>query len=102
MARFELELSIIVRDDQGQISNETSTFMCFCNNLRDLLEIKETANKVVEDAIDFTEGEVLFGTAEAVIDEKTVLLLQFKDKEQGEDIDQILDLILESDGQTIH
>lgn len=102
MARFELEVSLVSQGEHDEIVSETSSFMCFCKDLSDLSEIQATTNAVVEECIELSEDEVLFGTADVMIDQKTILLMQFQNKNRSEDIEDILDFILEDESPTIH
>lgn len=100
MARFELVLSVAKRNDDNELYTEETGYVCFCKNLKDLEEITDTANEVIKEEIgESEEGEVLFGSADVIINNLTVLMLQYTNTELPEDeMDEIIDLLTESKG----
>ena len=74
--------------------------VCFCKNLKDLEEITDTANEVIKEEIgESEEGEVLFGSADVIINNLTVLMLQYTNSELPRDeMDEIIDLLTEPQG----
>lgn len=76
-----------------------------CKDLGDIDEITKTVNKIVhEEFLEDEEGEVLFGTADVIINELTVLMMQYKNKEvPKEELNEIMDLIIDGAGEeTVH
>lgn len=105
MPRFELVLSIAKRSDEQELYTEEYDYMCFCKDLGDIDEITKTVNKIVhEEFREDEEGEVLFGTADVIINELTVLMMQYKNKEvPKEELNEIMDLIIDGAGEeTVH
>ena len=68
--------------------------------MKDLSEITDTANEVIQDELeDSEEGEVLFGSADVIVNDLTVLMLQYTNSElPKKEIDEILDLLTEQEG----
>ena len=78
MARFEMILSIAKRSSERELYTEETKYVCFCENLKDLSEITDTANEVIQDELeDSEEGEVLFGSADVIVNDLTILMLQY-------------------------
>ena len=100
MARFELVLSLAKRNDDNELYTEETEYVCFCKNLKDLEEITDTANEVIKEEIgESEEGEVLFGSADVIINNLTVLMLQYTNSELPRDeMDEIIDLLTEPQG----
>ena len=76
------------------------SYVCFCKNLKDLREITDTANEVIQDELeDSEEGEVLFGSADVIVNDLTILMLQYTNSElPKKEIDEIIDLLTEQEG----
>lgn len=105
MPRFELVLSIAKRSDEQELYTEEYDYMCFCKDLGDIEEITDTVNEIVHEEFQGNEeGEVLFGTADVIINESTVLMMQYKNKEvPREELNEIMDLIIDGAGEeTLH
>ena len=82
MARFEMILSIAKRSSERELYTEETKYVCFCENLKDLSEITDTANEVIQDELeDSEEGEVLFGSADVIVNDLTILMLQYTNSE---------------------
>ena len=73
----------------------------FCKNLKDLSEITDTANEVIQDEVeDSEEGEVLFGSADVIVNDLTILMLQYTNSQlPKKEIDEIIDLLTEQEGE---
>ena len=100
MARFEMVLSLAKRSSQRELYTEETKYVCFCKNLKDLSEITDTANEVIQDEMeDSEEGEVLFGSADVIVNDLTILMLQYTNSElPKKEIDEIIDLLTEQEG----
>jgi len=103
MPRFELALSIAKRKDGQELYTEERDYMCYCKDLRDIDEITDTVNEIVhEEFSENIEDEVLFGTADIIIDESTVLMVHYKNKEIPKDeLNTIMDLLIDGAGEEI-
>lgn len=97
MARFELVLSIAKRSDNNELYTEEREYMCFCKDLHDIDEITKTVNEIVhEEFEESTEGEVLFGSADVIINENTVLIMNYKNTALPQkEINEIMDLLID-------
>ena len=105
MARFELILSMAKRNKDNELYTEEREYMCFCKNPSDMDEITEKTNEIVyEEFEENMKDEVLFGSADVVINETTVLIINYQNKFLPEDeVNTIMDLLIEGSGQeTIH
>jgi hypothetical protein len=105
MARFELVLSIAKRNDNNELYTEDREYMCYCKDPRDIKEITETVNEIVHEEFEESiEGEVLFGSADIIINESTVLVMSYKNTSlPSEEINTIMDLLIDGPEQeTIH
>ena len=91
MARFEMILSIAKRSSERELYTEETKYVCFCENLKDLSEITDTANEVIQDELeDSEEGEVLFGSADVIVNDLTILMLQYTNSQlPKKEIDEI-------------
>ena len=100
MARFELVLSIAKRSDNNELYTEDREYMCYCKDPRDIKEITETVNEIVHEEFEESiEGEVLFGSADVIVNDLTVLMLQYTNSElPKKEIDEIIDLLTEQQG----
>ena len=100
MARFEMILSIAKRKVKEKLYTEETKYICFCKNLKDLKEITDTANEVIQDEMeDSEEGEVLFGSADVIVNDLTILMLQYTNSQlPKKEIDEIIDLLTEQQG----
>ena len=100
MARFELVLSLAKRNDDNELYTEETGYVCFCKNIKDLEEITDTANEVIKEEIgESEEGEVLFGSADVIVNDLTILMLQYTNSElPKKEIDEIIDLLTEQEG----
>ncbi len=100
MARFEMILSIAKRSSERELYTEETKYVCFCENLKDLSEITDTANEVIQDELeDSEEGEVLFGSADVIVNDLTILMLQYTNSQlPKKEIDEIIDLLTEQEG----
>ena len=79
MARFEMILSIAKRSSEKELYTEETKYVCFCKNLKDLKEITDTANEVIQDELeDSEEGEVLFGSADVIVNDLTILMMHIQ------------------------
>ena len=101
MARLEMVLSLAKRSNQRELYTEETKFVCFCKNLKDLSEITDTANEVIQDEVeDSEEGEVLFGSADVIVNDLTILMLQYTNSQlPNKEIDEIIDLLTEQEGE---
>ena len=105
MAQFELILSIAKRNKDNELYTEEREYMCFCKNPDDMDEITKKANEIVyEEFEENMKDEVLFGSADVVINETTVLIINYQNKFLPEDeVNTIMDLLIEGSGQeTVH
>tara|TARA_R100000697_G_scaffold66663_1_gene79336 strand:- start:125 stop:421 length:297 start_codon:yes stop_codon:yes gene_type:complete len=93
-------LSLAKRSSQRELYTEETKYVCFCKNLKDLEEITGTANEVIQDELeDSEEGEVLFGSADVIVNGLTVLMLQYTNSDLPKrEVNEILDLLIEQKG----
>lgn len=104
MARFEMNLLMALMED-SEINTVEHDIICFCNDDSDIEEVHEKANDIIREMIndyESDESEVLFGSA--IIDlDTTTLSLQFMNKNKDRDeMYQLMDLILDTDEETMH
>lgn len=103
MSRFEMKVVVAKRISETEVVTEEKDYICFCYDKDDYEEVSERARLVVKDEIEFAEGEVLFGSADVCIDDETVLVFGFRNKDCDTDgFEDLLDLILDHDSETIH
>ena len=105
MARFEMILSIAKRSSERELYTEETKYVCFCKNLKDLREITDTANEVIQDELeDSEEGEVLFGSADVIVNKSTLMMMHYKNSDiPKEEINEIVDLLIDGSGrETVH
>jgi hypothetical protein len=104
MARFEMNLLIALSED-GDITTVEHDIICFCADNRDIEDIRRKSNDIIYEMIDdyeSDESEVLFGLATVDL-ETTTLSLHFLNKNKDRDeIFQLMDMILDTDRETMH
>lgn len=101
MARFEMSLLLAVVDE-NEIETVEHEIMCFCKDRDDISEVHMAAERVITQMLGIEEGEILFGSATIDLD-MTTLSITFKNQNADEDeINQIMDLILDTPETTIH
>ena len=105
MARFELHVSLVSRDDAHEVEVQDTEFMCFCKDTSDTMDMIEKAHEIVNEELEGLEDEFLFGTADIVVGKETMVMLQFKNNDvDSEDLNEIIDMIIgdPDDSHTIH
>jgi hypothetical protein len=104
MARFEMSLLMALMEC-NEITTIEHEIICFCNDSSDPEEIHEKANEIIKEMINDHESEdseVLFGSAIIELD-NTTLSLQFMNKNKDRDeMYKLMDLILDTDEETMH
>ena len=100
MARFELILSIAKRKNDNELYTENKEYMCYCKDLGNIEEITETVNEIVYEEFEENEkDEVLFGSADVIVNDLTILMLQYTNSQlPKKEIDEIIDLLTEQQG----
>ena len=103
MARFEIELTLAMKNNDHELITVVHNIMCFCKEKNDIDEIENRSRN------DASENIVVFGSANIVVqnEEKEIsLTLLFKniDDFKNEEVNEILDLLLlnEETENTIH
>ena len=99
MARFEIELTLAMKNDDHELITDVHNIMCFCKNKNDIDEIENRSRNVISSYVDASENIVIFGSANIVVknEEKEIYLtLFFKniDDFKNEEVNEILNLIL--------
>lgn len=103
MARFEMKVVVAKRVSDTEVITEEKDYICFCYDPDDYEEVSERARHVIKDEIEFAEAEVLFGSADVHVNDQTVLVFGFRNKDcDTEGLEDLLDLILDHDSETIH
>ena len=103
MARFEMKVVIAKRKDDTEVITEEKNYVCFCENVEDQYEINRRARGVVRDEIEYAEGEVLFGSADVFVEDEVLFVFGFRNTDADhDDIEDLLDLILDHETETIH
>lgn len=109
MARFEIELTLAMKNDDHELITVVHNIMCFCKNKNDIDEIENRSRNVISSYVDASENIVVFGSANIVVknEEKEIsLTLLFKniDDFKNEEVNEILDLLLlnQETENTIH
>jgi|TARA_R100000027_G_scaffold63679_1_gene56579 hypothetical protein len=105
MARFELILSIAKRKNDNELYTENKEYMCYCKDLGNIEEITETVNEIVYEEFEENEkDEVLFGSADVIINKLTVMMMHYKNSDlPKKEVEDIIDLLMEgSREETMH
>ena len=101
MPRFEMQLMYTEKNNDVI---ETSEFemICWVSNSKDMSEVKDAANAVIEECLDEAEHIVLFGEATVIVDGEPIMSIGFRNKNADSgDIDGVIDLLLSGE-ETIH
>ena len=101
MARFEMNLLMATIEDE-EVNTIEHDIICFCEDKSNIDEVHAKANEIITEMINDEESEVLFGAATIDLDNIT-LSLNFMNRERDRDeIHRIMDLILDTDEETMH
>jgi hypothetical protein len=101
MARFEVNIVYAKMEEDGVSTyTEEYDYICFCDEEKSVINIKEKISEMIEDEIANSEDEVLFGLATAVIDPTSTIIVDFKNKDH-KNVEELIDFILEGE-RTLH
>ena len=104
MARFEMQV-LYAKVNVWTHDNYTETFsyVCFVKDQEDVSEIRSKVAEVINDEIQISEDEVLFGSADVELSNPlNHLVINFKNNDfKTEDVEKMMDLILTPEG-TMH
>ena len=101
MPRFEMQLTYTELND-GVIETSEFEMICWVKNTKDLSEVQDTANSIIEERLEEAENFVLFGSAVIIVDGDPVMSIGFRNKNADPDeIDDAIDL-MNTGEETIH
>jgi|TARA_R110002050_G_scaffold129976_3_gene251533 hypothetical protein len=101
MPKFKMNIMIAEKDKENFESFEYEV-MCWVKDLNDFEEVQTTANDIINQQIENTKREILFGSASVIIESEEVMSIGFKNSNADpEDVNKILDLF-ELNEETIH
>ena len=93
---------MIAEKDEGKFESSEYKVICWVKNPNDLAEVQTTANDIINQQIENTKREILFGSASVIIESEEVMSIGFKNSNADpEDVNKILDLF-ELNEETIH
>lgn len=104
MAKFELYITLFVKDDEVKVRTESSSIICWVDDVKDEEEVEQTAYQVIGQHLDDMDGgeqSVLFGTGSVVINSVNTTTICFRNTENMEEHEDIIDLLVEEEG-TFH
>lgn len=102
MARFQMSVVYAKQKDSCETYSEEYDYTCFVNDKDDIPEIQRTVSEIVDQEIDSSEDEILFGSATVEIAEGHVMVMNFKNEHyDDEEMDEIMDLIIAPE-ETMH
>ena len=103
MARFEVFLVLVKRKDDGEVYTDDLEYVCYCDDTYKHAHMSDATNELIQEEVNESEDEVLFGSADVSIKDKVKLKITFKNKDcDPEEIDHLLDLILEDKEEIMH
>ena len=103
MAKFEISLVLIKKNNNKEIYTDNLNYVCFCEDTYDKEEINEKTDKIMSDQISESEDQILFGSAHIIVKGNHVSSITFENKEYDTDqMEKILSLILDDTRETIH
>ena len=99
MAKFEVFLVMAKKKDSGEVYTEDLEYACYCDDTYKHVHMSDTANELIQDEVDSSEDEVLFGSADVIVNDLTILMLQYTNSQlPKKEIDEIIDLLTEQEG----
>ena len=99
MARFEVFLVLVKRKDDGEVYTDDLEYVCYCDDTYKHAHMSDATNELIQEEVNESEDEVLFGSADVIINNLTVLMLQYTNSELPRDeMDEIIDLLTEPQG----
>lgn len=104
MAKFELYITLFVKDDEVKVRTESSSIICWVEDVKDEKEVEQTAYQVIGHHLNDMDGgeqNVLFGTGSVVINSVNTTTICFRNTENMEEHEEIIDLLVEEEG-TFH
>ena len=102
MARFQMSVVYAKQKDGFETYSEEYDYTCFVKDKDDIPEIQQTVSEIVDQEIDSSEDEILFGSATVEIAEGHVMVMNFKNENyDDEEMDEIMDLIIAPE-ETMH
>lgn len=102
MARFQMSVVYAKQKDSFETYSEEYDYTCFVKDKDDIPEIQQTVSEIVDQEIDSSEDEILFGSATVEIAEGHVMVMNFKNENYNdEEMDEIMDLIIAPE-ETMH
>ena len=103
MAKFDVFLVLVKRKDDGEVYTDDLEYVCYCDDTYKHAHMSDATNELIQEEVNESEDEVLFGSADVFIKDKVKLKITFKDKDCNvEEIENLLNLILDKTDQTIH
>jgi hypothetical protein len=103
MAKFDVFLVLVKRKDDGEVYTDDLEYVCYCDDTYKNAHMSDATNELIQEEVNDSEDEVLFGSADVSIKDKVKLKITFKNKDcDTEEIEDLLDLILDKTDQTIH
>ena len=103
MAKFEVFLVMAKKKDNGEVYTEDLEYACYCDDTYKHVHMSDTANELIQDEVDSSEDEVLFGSADVIVRDRVQLKVTFRNRDcDHEEVEELLDLILEETDRTIH
>ena len=99
MAKFEVFLVLVKRKDDGEVYTDDLEYVCYCDDIYKHAHMSDATNELIQEEVNDSEDEVLFGSADVIINNLTVLMLQYTNSELPRDeMDEIIDLLTEPQG----
>jgi len=99
MAKFEVFLVLVKRKDDGEVYTYDLEYVCYCDDTYKHAHMSDATNELIQEEVNESEDEVLFGSADVIINNLTVLMLQYTNSELPRDeMDEIIDLLTEPQG----
>lgn len=96
MAKFELYITLFLKDDEVKYRSEINSIICWVDDVKDEEEVKKTAYSVIGRHLDDMDGDeknVLFGSGTVVINSVNTTTICFRNTDNMEDHGNIIDLL---------
>ena len=99
MAKFEVFLVLAKRKDNGEVYTDDLEYVCFCDDTYKHAHMSDATNELIQEEVNSSEDEVLFGSADVIVNDLTILMLQYTNSQlPKKEIDEIIDLLTEQQG----